>query len=81
MSKFINLTKTDDNKSGYLARFQEKLENKPGVKKYTINDYRNLKKEIEKKASKDTGKLGFDAQNEHYQQKVYFNFEMSTTFC
>jgi hypothetical protein len=53
-----------------LARFQEKLENKPAVKKYTIKDYRNLKKEIEIKAAKDTGKLGFDTQNENYQQKV-----------
>jgi hypothetical protein len=53
-----------------LARFQEKLENKPAVKKYTIKDYRNLKKEIEIKAAKDTGKLGFDPQNENYQQKV-----------
>jgi len=59
-----------------LARFQEKLENKPGVKKYTLKDYRNLKKDIEIKAAKDTGKLGFDPLNENYQQKVGYNFEL-----
>lgn len=57
-------------KDGYLARFQQKLQEKPSVKKYTIKDYRNLKKEIEFKDAKDTGKLGFDAQNENYRKKV-----------
>ena len=53
-----------------MARFQQKLQEKPGVKKYTIKDYRNLKKEIEIKEATDTGKLGFDAQNENYRRKV-----------
>lgn len=57
-------------KDGYLARFQQKLQEKPGVKKYTIKDYRNLKKEIEIKEATDTGKLGFDAQNENYRRKA-----------
>lgn len=53
-----------------MARFQEKLEKKPEIKKYTIQDYRNLKKGIELSAAKDTGKLGFDPSNEQYKQKV-----------
>ncbi len=57
-------------KDGYLARYQQKFQPKPEIKKYNIQDYRNLKKEIELSQKKDTGKLGFDFDNEAYRQKV-----------
>lgn len=57
-------------KDGYLAKFQEKLQEKPDIKKYSLNDYRNLKKEIQHKNATDTGKLGFDPSNETFKQKA-----------
>lgn len=56
--------------NGYLARYQQKLENKPEIKKYTINDYRNLKKDLVCRAATDTGHLGFDPQNEDYKMRA-----------
>ena len=56
-------------KEGYLARLQ-KAQNKPVIKTYTLKDYRNFKKDV----NPNTGRLGFDFENETYKKTVCLEF-------
>ena len=57
---------------GYLAQLQKAHQPKPVIKTYTLKDYRNFKKDALPITNNTTGKLGFDYDNDHYKQKVFF---------
>ena len=58
---------------GYLAQLQKSHQAKPVIKTYTLKDYRNFKKDTLTTTNTNTGKLGFDYENENYKQRVYEN--------
>jgi hypothetical protein len=68
LSRIINLY--FELKDGYLAQLQKSHMKRPPIKTYTIKDYRNFKKDAPTNTNSNTGKLGFDYDNEYYKQKV-----------
>jgi hypothetical protein len=48
----------------------QKEKNKPVIKTYTLKDYRNFKKDINPTTATNTGRLGFDFENENYKKTV-----------
>lgn len=69
LSRIINLY--FELKDGYLAQLQKSHMKRPPIKTYTIKDYRNFKKDAPTNTNSNTGKLGFDYDNEYYKQKVW----------
>ena len=57
---------------GYLAQLQKANQPKPVIKTYTLKDYKNFKKDTMANTNTNTGKLGFDFENERYKQTVNF---------
>lgn len=55
-----------------MARLQ-KEKNKPVIKTYTLKDYRNFKKDVVATSATNTGKLGFDYENDNYKKTVNTN--------